>query len=96
MRANIGLQEPVMRLLEGEMTLQQLLVPRVHQCTVSALRGRRPEYERGRGGDSDSGAVQRAEGSSMEGRAVISGGHTKITTTSGRKKNNDNDDGDRG
>ena len=60
MRANVGLQYPEMRLLEGRTPLRRLPVPRVRQHPVSALRDTGPEIRQGGGGYLKSSAAWRA------------------------------------
>ena len=84
------LQEPAVRLLEGGMTLRQLPVEQVHERPFSALGGGRPDYRQGGGGESGSGAAQRAGGIGAEGRAAVAQGHAKTMTTSGHDDDNDN------
>ena len=55
-----------MRLLEGRMPLRRLPVPQVHQCLVFAIKGTRPDFGRGGGGESKIGAARRAELTSLE------------------------------
>ena len=91
MRANIGLKDTVMLMWEGRTRLRRLLVPRVHQCPISALGGTRTDIRQGGGRESESGATQR---SGADIRAAVAGGSRKNATKS--KHGDDDDDGGKG
>ena len=82
MRADVGLQEPAMRLLEGRTPLHKLPVPWLRQRHVSALGGAISKFGRGGGGSLESGAALKS----------VSGDNAKITTA-GKHNHSDVNDG---